>query len=116
MAIHVRTDYCWIKFPEQFQSKMTDIVYIAALAKKLNEHDIFNEAKKAFDDLRNQWEREGSALAKKNSSTNWLGGGTVCMREPMLPWEFSFKLSEAIVEDIPINECAKELKKALLEL
>lgn len=113
MAIHVRTDYCWIKTPEEIKNKMTDIVYVAALAKKLNENEIFNEAKQAFDNLHNQWEREGSVIAKKNSSTNWLGGGTICMTEPILPWDVCFRLGEAIVEEIPTNELAKELKNAL---
>ena len=116
MEIHVRTDYSWIKTPEAVQNKMNHLVYIAGLAKRLNENEIFNQAKKAFEDLQNQWEREAKTIAKKNSHTNWLGGGSICMTEPMLTWDFCYRLSEAVVGGIPINECAKELKKALSEL
>ena len=36
MALHVRTDYYWIKPPRELQDKTFDLAYIAALAKKLN--------------------------------------------------------------------------------
>lgn len=113
MAITVTTNYYTIDVPEEYQSKATDIVFIAALAKKLKMEDLHNQSKKAYMDLYNRWDKEGSALAKKKSSTNWLGAGSIYMASPMMPWDVCYQLGEAFVEEMPIEDCVKELKKAL---
>lgn len=116
MAIHVTTDYYWIKPPKELEEKVRDLVYIAALAKKLKLDNVYEQAKNSFLKIYNKWEIEGPALAKKKTSTNWLGAGTVYVAESMLTWDFQIKLGDAIVDDIPIDDCAKELKKELSKI
>lgn len=116
MAIHVRTDYYWIEPPKVLEDRASDIVFVAALAKRLNIEHIYNQAKNAFTNLYNQWEKEGSAIAKKKSNTNWLGAGSKYLAKSMMPWEFCYNLAEAVVENMPIDECKKELQKTLSKL
>lgn len=116
MAIHVRTDYYMLNSPEEFDKKCCDLVYVAALAKRLNLEDVYNQAKKMFDDIHNKWDKEGLDIARKNGSTNWLGAGTIYIPQPMLPWNISFGLAEAVVDEIPVEECRTELKQALSKL
>lgn len=116
MAIHVRTNYYWIEVPEAYESKANDLAFIAGLSKRLNRMDIYNQARNTFLELYNRWEREGRALAKKESNTNWLGGGSEYLAKSMMPWEFYDKLGTAFAEVMPLDECAIELKKALSEL
>ena len=113
MAIHVRTDYYWIDVPEAYQNKASELAFIAGLAKRLNRIDIHNQAKNAFMELSNSWDQEGDALAKKKTSINWLGGGSKYMVHSMMPWDFCYKLSEAMAEEMSLDECARELKKLL---
>ena len=113
MALHVRTDYYWIKPPRELQDKASDLAYIAALAKRLNVMDIYNQAKNAYADLCNQWDRESSAMAKQKTSINWLGGGSKYMTESLIAFETQYKMYEALVEMMSIEECAKNLKKKL---
>ncbi len=116
MAIHVRTDYYWIDVPEAYQNRATDLAYIAGLAKRLNRMDLYNQAENAYMELSKRWDQEGHALAKKKRSINWLGGGSEYMVHSMMPWDFCYKLGEAIAEEMSLEECASELKKALLDL
>lgn len=113
MALHVRTDYYWIKPPRELENKAFDLAYIAALAKRLNEMDIYNQAKNAYTDLCNHWNRESSAMAKQKTSINWLGGGSKYMTESLLPFETQYKMGEALAEMQSIAECAQELKEKL---
>lgn len=113
MALHVRTDYYWIKPPRELQDKTFDLAYIAALAKKLNAMDIYNQAKKAYEDLCSRWDRESSAMAKQKTSINWLGGGSKYMTESLLPFETQYKMGEAMAGIQSIEECARELKSKL---
>lgn len=113
MAINVTTNYYSIDVPEEYQRKADDLALIAALAKRLDMEELYNQSKKAFMDLYNRWDKEGSALAKKKSSTNWLGAGSIYMARPMMPWDFCCQLGEAFVGEMPIEDCAKTLKKML---
>lgn len=113
MALHVRTDYYWIKPPRELQDKAFDLAYIAALAKRLNVMDIYNQAKNAYADLCNQWDRESSAMAKQKTSINWLGGGSKYMTESLIAFETQYKMCEALAEMMSIEECARNLKKKL---
>ena len=115
MALHVRTDYYWVSSPKEYESKAFDLACIAALAKRLNMDDLYNDAKKAFSELYNRWEREREEITKRKSSTNWLGAGSIYMSQPMMPWEFNYGFAEAAVEDFTIEQCKKELNKELLK-
>ena len=116
MAIHVRTDYHWIKTPQELEDKTFDLAYIAALAKKLNLEDIYNQAQRAYNELYNQWDKEGSAMARKQTSINWLGGGNKYFTEPLMPFETKYMWTEKMAELMSTDECARELKKTLSEL
>jgi len=113
MAIHVSTDYYWIEPPQELEDKARDLAIIAALAKKINNDDLFNRAKKSYAEIYNQWDREGKAIAKKKSKTNWLGAGTEYIAKPITPWEFYYKLSEAFIENDTPDECKRKLKEML---
>ena len=116
MALHISTNYYTISVPEELSSRATNLAYIAALAKRLNNEDLFNQAKQAYSDLYNYWNKEGSAIAKKKTSINWLGGGNKYLSSSLLHWDASYAMTEKFVQLIPLNECATELKKALSEL
>lgn len=116
MAIHVTTNYYWIDPPKELTEKMSDLAFISACAKRLKLNDIHNKTEQLISDLYNQWDKEGSALAKKKSSTNWLGAGSKYMAGPMMPREFYTKVSEAFVEELPIEQCEKELKNMLSKI
>lgn len=116
MAIHVRTDYYWIKTPKELERKTFDLAYIAALANKLNLVDIYNQAKKTYMELCNQWDEEGSAMAKKQTSINWLGGGSQYYSESLLPFETQYRCTEMLVELMSKEDCARALKEELSKL
>lgn len=113
MSINVRTDYYWIEAPDSYESKAQDLALIAGIAKRINRMDLYNQAKNAYLELSNRWKQEGEALAKKKTSINWIGAGTKYMASSMMPWEFYDKFGTAIAEEVPLEECLKELKNLL---
>jgi uncharacterized protein (DUF885 family) len=113
MAIHVRTDYYWISTPKELEAKAFDLAFIAALAKKLKIEDIYDQAKEAYKELYNYWDKEGSAIAKKRTSINWLGGGSQYYSNSLSSFETNYMISEKVVELMTFEECTKELKSLL---
>ena len=45
MAIHISTDYYWIRPPQELKDRAYNLAYIGALANKLKLNDIYNKAK-----------------------------------------------------------------------
>lgn len=113
MAIHVTTRYFSINTPKELEDKAFDLANIAALAKRLNLEDIYNQAKKAYIDLYNQWDKEGDAIAKKKTSIDWLGGGSKYMAHSLLPWETTYAMTEKLAQLSSIEECKEELNNLL---
>ena len=55
--------------------------------------------------------RTDDVKAKQKTSINWLGGGSKYMTESLIAFETQYKMYEALVEMMSIEECAKNLKK-----
>lgn len=116
MAIHVRTNYYWIKPPKELEERAFNLALIGALANKLNLNDIYNKAKNSHVELCNQWEREGSAIAKKKTDINWLGGGQQYYTSLLMDWDVDYGIAKHVADECTMEECVQELRKLLSKL
>lgn len=116
MAIHISTDYYWIRPPQELKDRAYNLAYIGALANKLKLNDIYNKAKAAHIELCNQWDREGRAMAKKKTDINWLGGGKQYYTESLMSWDVDYGFTKQIADMCSIKECEQDLKQLLSNL
>lgn len=116
MAIHVSTNYYWINPPQELIDRADNLAYIAALANKLNLNDIYTKAKTAYVELYNQWDREGSAIAKKKTDINWLGGGSQYYAHSLPAWDVNYEFRKLIADECSIEECTQDLRHLLSKL
>lgn len=116
MAIKITTSYHEISVPHKLMERLTKLVETAALAKHLGHNKLYNDLQHAYDSLRNQWLTSAGEIAKKNTRTNWLGGGDVYYFDKCDYWGLIDSIIRAYSREYTKMELINRLNNCLLDL
>lgn len=116
MAIKITTSYHEITVPYKLKERLLKLVETAAIAKYFGHNELYNNLQHAYDGLRNQWLTSAGEIAKKNTRTNWLGGGDVYHFDKCDYWGFIDSIIQAYSEKYTKIELINLLNNYLLDL
>ena len=116
MAIKITTSYHEISVPHKLMERLMKLVETAAIAKHLGRNELYSNIQHTYDSLRNQWLTYAGEIAKKNTRTNWLGGGDVYWFNKCDYWELIDSIIRVYSEQYTKMELIDRLNNFLLDL
>lgn len=113
ITMRITDRYGSIDPPLELMHRLNQLAMIAAIAKKIELNDLFNQAYNAYHSLANSFDSQAKEYCKKNSRHSWLGGIVSYTYTSANCWTYYYNRYKNHINDYDNLRLQKELRDLL---